>query len=56
MAFLSFFVLHGLLVLVAFVTLLWQISSIVTAIYIFKDAQSRGMKAGKWVWLSLLSL
>ena len=56
MAFLSFFVLHGLLVLVAFATLLWQISSIVTAIYIFKDAQSRGMKAGKWVWLSLLSL
>ncbi len=56
MAFLSFFVLHGVLALVAFATLSWQITSIVIAIYIFKDAQRRGMKAGKWVWLSLLSL
>lgn len=55
MAFLSL-VLSGVSVLMIFATVSWQISSIAVAYYIFKDAQKRGMKAGRWMWLSLLCL
>lgn len=55
MAFLSL-LLSGMSVLMIFATVSWQISSIAVAYYIFKDAQKRGMKAGRWLWLSVLCL
>ncbi len=56
MAFMSFAFLYAVIGLVIFALVAWQVSSVVIAVFIFRDAQKREMKAGKWVWLSLLNL
>ncbi len=56
MAFMSFAFLYAVIGLILFTLVAWQVSSVVIAVYIFRDAQKREMNAGKWVWLSLLNL
>ncbi|MBQ8784067.1 MAG: hypothetical protein IJZ57_09915 [Clostridia bacterium] len=47
MAFMSFAFLYAVIGLVLFTLVAWQVSSVIIAVYIFRDAQKREMKAGK---------